>query len=318
MSEVVSLPVKPLIVIALGGNAILRAREKGTYNEQMANVSATSANLAKLVMGNFRVVITHGNGPQVGNLLIQHAAAQNQVPALPMDACGAQSQGQIGYMMQQTMRQHLRAAGSVVDVGTLVTQVEVDAADPAFAKPTKPVGPFYDAATAERMRSQGYCVIEDSGRGYRRVVPSPIPQHIVEINIVRALAKAGIVAIAAGGGGVPVVATEAGYKGVEAVIDKDMAGSLLAHELDADLFVVLTDVSRVCLHYKQPDQEELKSMSLSQAHRYLSEGHFAAGSMGPKVLACMKFIERGGKQAIITNPASILEAVKGEAGTVIY
>ena len=306
-----------LVVIALGGNAIKSAKEKGTNEEQFANVSQTTAHMAKLTAAGYRLVITHGNGPQVGNILIQHDAAKNLVPALPMDVCGAESQGQIGYMIQQTFINHLKKMGIRKSVATVVTQVEVDKNDPAFTHPTKPVGPFYDRATGEQLKKRGYTVIEDSGRGYRRVVPSPLPKAIVEVEAVRTLLKNGVIVVASGGGGIPVIRKNGTYTGVEAVIDKDSAGELLAQEVQADYLVILTDVEKVALHYNKPNQRFIDTMTVGEAEKYYAEGHFAPGSMGPKVRAAIAFMKHGGKKALITHPFKVLEALKGKTGTVI-
>jgi carbamate kinase len=309
--------LQPLTVVALGGNAIINAKQRGTSEEQFDNVNTTTEHLAQLIGQGFRLVITHGNGPQVGNLLIQHEAGKNTVPALPMDVCGAQSQGQIGYMISQSLRNHLKRLGIKKSVATIVTQVEVDPKDIAFKQPSKPVGPFYDQAWAAQAKENGFDVIEDAGRGYRRVVPSPIPEHIVEVDAIKILVQQGAIVIASGGGGVPVIKKEDKYHGVEAVIDKDYAGELLAYELGAELFVILTDVEKVALNFNKPDQQSLDHMTVSEARQYFDQGHFAKGSMGPKVQACIKFIQHGGKKAIITHPFKVLEAIEGTTGTVI-
>lgn len=307
--------MKKLLVIALGGNAIKSAKERGTNEEQFRNVRKTTAHLAELVKQGYDLVITHGNGPQVGNILIQNEMAKEAVPALPMDVCGAESQGQIGYMIQQTLINHFKNKGIEKAVATLVTQVEVDPKDPAFKNPTKPVGPFYDKQGGEALRKKGYVVVEDSGRGYRRVVPSPIPTHIVEIEAVRSLIRNGTVVITSGGGGIPVIRKDNEYHGVEAVIDKDFAGELLAQEVGADLFIILTDVEKVALNFNKPDQSCLDTMTDQEAEKYNQEGHFAPGSMGPKIKAAIKFIKQGGEEVIITHPFKVLEAVAGKTGT---
>lgn len=309
--------MKELLVIALGGNAIKSAKEKGTSEEQFSNVRKTTGHLAQLVKAGYRLVITHGNGPQVGSILIQNEAAKDLVPAMPMDVCGSETQGQIGYMIQQTLCNHFRRMGVKKAVATIVTQVEVDPKDPAFQNPTKPVGPFYEKNDVGALRQKGYTVIEDAGRGYRRVVPSPIPKHIVEIDAVSSLVKNGTIVIASGGGGIPVVKRRNKYVGVEAVIDKDFAGELLAEELKADSLIILTDVEKVSLNYNKPNQEDLDRMTVGEAEQYFKEGHFAPGSMEPKIKAAVAFIRHGGKKAVITHPFKILEALKGKAGTVI-
>jgi carbamate kinase len=306
------------LVVALGGNAIQQAGERGTAEEQFENVSRAMASVAELADRGYRVVLTHGNGPQVGTILVQQAAAEAStgIPAMPMDVAGGMSQGQLGYMMQQSLQNALRVRGRPWPVATVVTQVVVNPADPAFQNPTKPIGPFYDAQQAEEMRGRGLHVIEDSGRGYRRVVPSPQPAAIAEIYAIRTLVNSGTLVICSGGGGIPVVRDEDGtLRGVEAVIDKDMSASLLAQRLDADRLLILTDVERVAINYRKPDQKDLSNLTLTEARRYIEEGHFAAGSMGPKVRAAVQFVEEGGKQAIITQLHSALAALEGKTGT---
>jgi carbamate kinase len=307
------------IVIALGGNAIKSAKQKGTNQEQFDNVNQTTKHLAQLIKEGYNLVITHGNGPQVGSLLLQHDTAKDKVPALPMDVCGAQSQGQIGYMIQQTLTNHLKIMDLNKPVVTVVTQVEVDLNDPAFKNPTKPVGPFYQKKQADQIKADNpdFTIIEDAGRGYRRVVPSPLPINNLEIESVRALIAANQVVIASGGGGIPVIKENGQYKGIEAVIDKDFAGELLAELVQADYFVVLTDVEKVSINFNKPNQKNLDQMTISQAKQYSDQGHFAPGSMAPKVKAAVKFIKSGGQKSIITHPFNILEALKGQTGTTI-
>lgn len=309
--------MEKLLVIALGGNAIKSAKEKGTNEEQFNNVRQTTGRLAKLVEQGYRLVITHGNGPQVGSILLQHEAAKDLVPPLPMDVCGAESQGQIGYMIQQTFINHFKKMGIKKSVATVVTQVEVDAQDKAFKQPTKPVGPFYDKKGGEELKKKGCTVIEDSGRGYRRVVPSPIPKHIIEIEAVRCLTNNGVIVVASGGGGIPVIKKNNKYVGVEAVIDKDFAGELLAEEIKADVFIILTDVEKIALNYNKSNQKDLDKMTVAEAQKYFDQGHFAPGSMGPKVKSAIKFIKFGGKKVIITHPFKVLEAIEGKTGTVV-
>jgi carbamate kinase len=306
------------LVVALGGNAIQRAGQKGTAEEQVENVASAMASVAELADRGYRVVLTHGNGPQVGTILVQQAAAQEAtgIPPMPMDIAGAMSQGQLGYMMQRCLQNELRKRGRPWPVATVVTQTVVDPADPAFGNPTKPIGPFYSAEQAEEMRGRGLHVVEDSGRGYRRVVPSPQPAAIAEIYAIRTLVNSGTLVICSGGGGIPVVRDENGMlKGVEAVIDKDMSASLLAQRLDADRLLILTDVERVSINFRKPDQRELSRVTVAEAKRYIEEGHFAAGSMGPKVRAAVGFVEGGGKQAIITDLHRALSALEGQTGT---
>lgn len=308
------------LVVALGGNAIKAAGERGTSAEQFVNVARAAEAIAALVEGGHRVVVTHGNGPQVGSLLLQQAAATAAVPPLPMDVCGAMTQGWIGYMIAQALgnalaRRDHPAAGRIA---TIVTQALVDAADPAFAHPTKPVGPFYSAAEAQTLIDQGLAMVEDSGRGWRRVVPSPRPTGFVERAAIRTLVEAGLLVIVNGGGGVPVVRDGAGrLHGVEAVIDKDLGAALLARELEADRLLILTDVEQVALDYKKPTQRLLSRLTAAEARAYLAAGQFAAGSMGPKIEAAAQFVEGGGRQAIITQLYRAGAALAGATGTIV-
>jgi carbamate kinase len=306
------------LVVALGGNAIQQSGEKGSAAGQFANVGRAMASVAELADRGYRVVLTHGNGPQVGTILLQQAAAEaaEGIPAMPMDVAGAMSQGQLGYMMQQCLQNELRKRGRPWPVATVVTQMVVDPNDPAFSSPTKPIGPFYTQEKAAELREKGYTMIEDSGRGYRRVVPSPQPAAVAEIYAIRTLVNSGALVICAGGGGIPVVRDSEGLlHGVEAVIDKDMGASLIAQRLDADRLLILTDIERVTINYRKPDQRALDCVSVTEMKGYMSEGHFAAGSMGPKVRAAVSFIEAGGKEAIITHLHSALAALEGASGT---
>lgn len=307
---------KGTIVVALGGNAILQPGQKGTADEQIENVYKTCKQIASMIKEGYKVIITHGNGPQVGNILIQNGAAADKVPAMPLDICGAESQGQIGYMMQQQLTNILGQMGIKTPVVTLVTQMVVNREDPAFKKPTKPVGPFYTKEYAETaMKEKGENWIEDAGRGWRKVVPSPNPIRIVEIDAILDLIDKGCIVIANGGGGIPVVEEEGLYKGVEAVIDKDFGGERLAFNVKADTFMILTDVPKVYVNYNKPDQKQLDEVTLREIEELQGEGHFKAGSMGPKVEACRRFVVNGGKQAIITSLDTAVEALEGKAGT---
>ena len=308
---------KQRVVVALGGNAILQPGQKGTYLEQYANVDRTCDQLARMVLGGqYQLMITHGNGPQVGNILLQNELAKETVSPMPLDVCGAQSQGFIGYMMQQSLHNHFAAAGKGnIPVVTLVTQVLVDAKDPAFAHPSKPVGPFYTQAQAKQLQQEkGYAMKEDAGRGWRRVVPSPHPKGISEKEAILALLKAGTVVVTSGGGGIPVVEKAGKLVGVEAVIDKDRSAEVLAEAVGADALLILTDVPQVKLHYKKPQEQALSKVTVAQAQQYVSEGHFAAGSMGPKVEAAIAFAQRG-KRAIVASLDQALDALEGKAGT---
>lgn len=309
---------KKTVVVALGGNAILQPGQGGTFEEQYGNVHRTVEQLAEMVLsGKWRLVITHGNGPQVGNILLQQDAAKAVVPPMPMDVCGAESQGFIGYMIQQAFHNVLAHAGrGDIPVATIVTQVLVDKADPAFENPTKPVGPFYSAEEAKRLQAEkGWHVVEDAGRGWRRVVPSPDPKAIVEREAIRILVENRAIVVASGGGGIPVIKEDGTYRGVEAVIDKDLAGERLAEDVGAAVFLILTDVDRVRLNYKKPGEKVLDRMTVAEAKGYAQQGHFAKGSMEPKVKACVRFIEAGGERAVIASLAQAVEAVEGRAGT---
>ena len=314
---------RELIVVALGGNALLRRGQKGTFEEQYRNVKVTAKFLADLIQRGYRLTITHGNGPQVGATLLRHDAGERlyQVPAFPMDVCGAETQGFIGYMIQQALRDELRRRRIDRDVVTIVTRVVVDKDDPAFQNPTKPVGPFYTREQMEELKKihPEYVFREDKARGgWRRVVPSPDPRYIAESNAIKILAENGVIVIASGGGGIPVVEEDGEMRGVEAVIDKDLAGERLATFLRADKFVILTDIDGVYINFGKPNQRKLTKVKVDELKRYLREGHFAAGSMKPKVEAVIRFIEGGGKEAIIAELSQLLDAVEGDAGTHVY
>jgi len=308
---------KKRIVVALGGNAILRSDEKGTVEEQLRNVEETCGRLASMITQWYQVVITHGNGPQVGNILIQNEAGKDRVPAMPLDVCGAESQGLIGYMIQRSLRDELLRLGKTRTVASVVTQVVVDEKDEAFRHPTKPVGPFYEKEYAEgQMKTKGEHWVEQSGKGWRKVVPSPEPLEIVEKEAILSLIDSGIIVVASGGGGIPVIRKKEGaLEGVEAVIDKDLAAQRLARDIGADILLILTDIEFVMLRFGQPDQVVLRDVSASEVRRYQKEGHFAAGSMGPKVEAALRFVESGGDAGIITSLSSARDALKGKVGT---
>ena len=304
------------IVIALGGNAL-----GSTPYEQLALVTETAKPIVDLIEQGNEVVIAHGNGPQVGmiNLGMATAAEAGAIKSdMPFPECGAMSQGYIGYHLQNAIGNELAARGLQKDVATVVTQVLVDENDPAFQKPTKPVGAFYDKATAERIAAEkGYTMVEDAGRGYRQVVPSPKPVDVIEKNTVRALINGGCVVITVGGGGIPVVRRDGKLYGTPAVIDKDFASAKLAELVQADALVILTAVDRVCINWGKPDQKSLAEMTVAEAERYCEEGHFAPGSMLPKVRAAVSFAKTGGL-AIIASLAQAGAAVRGEAGTVVH
>ncbi len=306
------------VVVALGGNAILKPGQRGTIDEQRANVARAGVQIASMLRSGLDVVITHGNGPQIGNILRQNEESRRLVPPMPLDVCGAESQGMIGYLLQQSLANALAALEIPRRVVTLLTQVVVDPGDPAFADPCKPIGSFYTEAEALALsREKGFLMREDAGRGWRRVVASPKPLAIVERDLIRRLVQAGAVVIAAGGGGVPVVKGAKGLIGVEAVIDKDLAAACLGKEVKAQALLILTDVARVCLRYRQPDQVELAEITSREAGRYLAEGHFRAGSMRPKIEAALDFLAGGGEYAVIGALDDAERVWAGESGTVI-
>lgn len=312
--------MRKTVVIALGGNALLDAKANGSVAEQLRTVERSCARIAQIIAQGYRVVVTHGNGPQVGNLLIQQEEAKKLVPPLPLDICGAMTQGQLGYLIQQKLGEALAQLGIAKPVVTVVTQVRVERDDPAFAEPTKPIGPFYSERERAALEQKGY-VLKRVGKGakpWRRVVASPEPKEIVEIESIKELIEAGSIVIACGGGGVPVVREDGRWRGVEAVIDKDLASALLAEELRAEVLLIVTDVERVALFFGTPQQIFLERLSAGEARKYLAEGHFPLGSMGPKIQAAIRFIERGGERVYITSLEKALEALEGRAGTEIY
>ena len=310
------------ILIALGGNAIKKADEMGTAEQQFRNVRETCKHILEIIKRGYKVVITHGNGPQAGNLLIQQEEASKIVPPQPLDVIGAMTQGQIGYMLQQTLITYLKKARLNIPVATVLTQVLVDKNDPDFMDPSKPVGPFYTKEKAERLaKKKGYIIkkVRPVGeKAYRRVVPSPDPIAIIEQGTIKRLVDAGVIVIASGGGGIPVVLKEDGsLEGIEAVIDKDLAGERLAEVVNADIFLILTDVEKVKLNYGKPNERDIDRMTLAEAQKYLKEGHFLPGSMKPKIIACIRFLKSGGKKAIITSLNKAVEALEGKTGTLI-
>jgi len=304
------------ILIAVGGNSLIRAGEKGTISEQLANTRRTAAEVVGLIRSGYRLVITHGNGPQVGASLLRSERAATQVPGHPLDVCDASTQGEIGYLLQQSFVNELDHAGLHVPVVTVLTQSIVSADDPAMQHPTKPIGPFYSQADAEeRKRTLGWQIVEDAARGCRRIVPSPDPIEIVELETIFDLVNEGVLVIACGGGGIPVVRTAHGLEGVEAVIDKDRASALLAACLGVDMFVISTDTDFVYLDYKKATQHPLTYVTASELEKHHAEGHFPPGNMGPKVESVLRFLKRGGKEAVITSCENICRAVEGSAGT---
>jgi carbamate kinase len=307
------------LVLAFGGNAITKAHEKGTRDEQWANIRKTCGHVAELARQGHRIIITHGNGPQVGNLLLKNELTKDVVPPMPLDVCVSNTQGSLGYAISQTLGNHLRQTGLSLPVAAVITQVVVGWDDPAFNNPTKFIGPFFTAGQAQDiMRTKGQVFKEDSGRGWRRVVPSPEPLEIVEKDTIKKLLDAGFIVVAAGGGGIPVVRTADGLTGVEAVIDKDMAGQLLAVEVGADAFFLLTEVERVCINYGRPDEQAFAALTVAEARRYQAEGHFPPGSMGPKVEAAVRFAASAtGRKAVIVSLENAAQAFTGKSGTVI-
>lgn len=307
----------PVAVIAFGGNAILKEGERGTQEEQIRHCDEAADLMAQIVQRGYDLVIVHGNGPQVGNILIQMEEAVNKVPPFSLDVCVGISEGSMGYMLERSLRNQFRKRSLKKEVATLVTQVMVDPRDPAFENPSKPIGPFFTAYRAAILKKEKkWPMVEDSGRGYRRVVASPLPQRIINLEIVKSLVGSGTCVIAAGGGGIP--AYYDGYdniKGVEAVIDKDYTSSLIASELKADLFVVLTNVEFVSIHYGKKNQKNLTRVRLKEIKRFFDKGHFPPGSMGPKIKAATDFIENGGKEVIITSAKELMRAMKGQSGT---
>ena len=304
------------MLIAVGGNSLIRAGEKGTVAEQLANARQTAAAILGLIRGGFRLVITHGNGPQVGAALLRSERASDQVPAQTLDVCGAATQGEIGYLLSQALTRELAAAGLRVPVVTLVTRTIVSPNDPAMRHPTKPIGPFYSRADAEeRRRLLGWQIVEDASRGYRRVVPSPEPIEIVEVDVIRDLVEHGVLVIACGGGGIPVIRSGRVLQGVEAVIDKDRASALLAWQLGVDIFAISTDTDYVYVDYKKPTQRPLTLVNATELKAHLRAGHFPPGNMGPKIESVLRFLEHGGHEAVITSYAHLGEAIAGKFGT---
>ena len=304
------------MLIAVGGNSLIRAGEKGTVAEQLSNARRTAHAIVGLIRDGYHLVITHGNGPQVGAQLLRSERAADQVPGQPLDVCGAASQGEIGYLLSQSLQDELAAAGERVAVVSLVTQSIVSASDPAMIHPSKPIGPFYSRIQAEeRKRQLGWEIVEDAARGYRRVVPSPQPLEIVELDVIRSLVGMGVLVVACGGGGIPVVRDRGDLHGVEAVIDKDRASALLASQLGVDIFAISTDTDYVYLDYKKPTQAPLLRVTASDLAQHYSAGHFPPGNMGPKIESALHFLEAGGKEVVITSYEHLREAVAGRAGT---
>lgn len=301
---------KKRVVIALGGNAILKPGQKGTFDEQKENIEISVDSFGAIIEAGYELAIVHGNGPQVGQILQRNELCAQEIPAQPFSSASAQSQGYIGYMIQESIKSRYPD----LDVATLLTMTEVDAADPAFENPTKPIGLFYSRAEAEKMEEEGFVMGEGAGRGYRRLVPSPQPQTIVESNSVKKLLDTQTVVISCGGGGIPVVKKQGMYVGQDAVIDKDAAALKLAENIDADVLMILTDVPNVFVNYGKENQTKLEEIKVAELEKFYKEGHFAAGSMGPKVKACIDFAQQG-KQAIISSLENGVAALEGKMGT---
>ncbi len=304
------------ILSAVGGNSLIRAGQKGTIPEQFANARVTAESIAELAARGYKLVITHGNGPQVGAQLLRSEAGLSQTYGLPLDVCVAMTQGEIGYILQTTLQSVLRERGIPSPVAGLITQVLVSRYDEAFQKPTKPIGPFYSRETAERKREElKWNIVEDAARGYRRVVPSPKPIGIIEQDIIEECLQRSIIVIASGGGGIPVVAQDGEIEGIEAVIDKDRASSLLAQKMGIERFMISTEVQQAYINFKKPDQKPICTIDIETAKKYLSEGQFAEGSMKPKIEAAIEFLEGGGTEVIITDPEHLVPALDGSTGT---
>lgn len=304
-----------LVVVALGGNALLRSNQKGTYQEQMANVTETCQALVDFLKRGNRLIIGHGNGPQVGNVMLQHEAGQKifDLPSMPMDYCVSETQGSIGYLIELGFKKVLADENIDRNVVTLITQVVVDKNDPMFQNPTKPVGPYYSQEEAETYSEQTGAIFHEDprGRGWRKVVPSPQPIKINNIDIVKTLADAGNIVVTVGGGGIPVVENNGQVSGIEAVIDKDLASSLAAIQANADAFYILTDVPQAYINFKKENQEALGIITVAQAKQYLAEGQFTEGSMAPKMRAAIKFVEATGKEAVITDSTTLSDEKGG-------
>ncbi len=307
----------PIVLVAMGGHAFMQKGEKGTIEDHERNADVIASLLMTLVDRGYHLVITHGNGPQVGNLLVQHEMGREEVPPMPLDVLVAMTEGSLGYILQQSLLNHLRRKAIRRYVVTVVTQVLVDEDDPAFADPSKPIGPFLTREEAQRRRDEwGWRVNEDAGRGWRRLVPSPKPLKVIQRHMIRDAARRGHIVVACGGGGIPIKKEADGkYAGIEAVIDKDLTSSVLATDIGASLLVILTAVPQVYVNFGRPNQEALGAVTLEELERLHGEGHFPPGSMGPKIEAVIRYLQEGGRRALITNPDSLPLAIEGRAGT---
>ena len=311
--------MKSLAILAIGGNSLIKDKNHIALSSQYEAIQETSKYIAELIAEGMRLVITHGNGPQVGFLYRRGELARYELPLIPLDICGADTQGAIGYMIQMALLNEFRRRGIEKKVAAVVTKTIVDRDDPSFQTPTKPIGSFMSEEEAIAHKDElGWQVMEDAGRGFRRVVPSPIPREIIELDVIRSLVENGTIVIAAGGGGIPVIRNEQGdLEGIEAVIDKDMGSSLLGRNLGADTFIISTSIDAVYLNFGKENQRPIRRATLPEIKQYLQEGHFKPGSMRPKIEAIIQFLEGGGKKAVITSPENLLKAVKGEAGTTL-
>lgn len=309
---------KKLAVIAIGGNAVNRPGEVPNAENMLKNISETASYLADMIEKDYDIVITHGNGPQVGNILIQQDIAKDKVPPFPMDVNGAMTQGYLGYMIIKSLKNILVERGIEKEIASVVTQIVVDEKDEGFKNPSKPVGPFYTEKEGKQLQEEkGWDFKEDSGRGWRRVVPSPIPLEVIEKKIIQKLVEEDFLVVAGGGGGIPVIKKDGTIIGVEAVIDKDRASALIAKDLNADEFIILTAVEKVALNFGKENQKDLDELTVEEAEKYMSEGHFAKGSMLPKIEACLSFVQESGKPALITDMQKLTEALEGKTGTKI-
>lgn len=305
-----------IAVVAVGGNALVKDKSKMTIPDQYDAAYETMGHIVEMIRSGWNVIISHGNGPQVGFILRRSELSAHELHPVSLDYCGADTQGAIGYMFQRALTNHFKERGMDRNALTVVTMVEVDKNDQAFQNPTKPIGSFLDEDAAKERMKEGKTFVEDAGRGWRQVVPSPKPKRIVEVEGIHSLVENGFVVVASGGGGIPVVENEDGeLVGIEAVIDKDFASALLADSIQADLLLISTAVEKVAINFNTPDVKWLDRMTIAEAKQYIAEGHFAPGSMLPKIQACISFLEAGGEQALITDPENIPRALKGETGT---
>jgi carbamate kinase len=310
---------RKLAVVAFGGNALLRPEDRGTQEEQIGRAKQAARWLAEIVRYGYKLLVVHGNGPQVGNILVQAEEASTKIPPQSLDVCVAQTEGSIGFMLQQAMRNRLESIGLGGEVATVLTEVEVDAADPAFKRPTKPIGPFFTRYRAEALeRDLGWTMREDAGRGWRHVVASPKPLRVLNLNTISRMLETASVVIAAGGGGIPVVKGRDGqWRGIEAVIDKDYASALLGANLGADVYIVLTGVPKVAIDFNKPTQRFLDRMTIAEAEKHMADGQFPPGSMGPKIDSAVQFVRASGHEVLITDVDVLREALEGKNGTVI-